>query len=223
MSSSEGSNVYDDVDPMQIVSDDDYVPEVQVILSDSDSTSDSDMDDFQPFALLGDIIDDDVLAIAPPLNDIVIICHPEGDVVEVIPLDVAPLDVMPFIVDLDDDDDVVPVILVDHMDADLGDGEVHDVVILDIASPVVSVIDISPALQAIGLQRNVDFGDDAMPAKPVIPAPIPVPAPDASPEHIRLMRFAPIIPPTGHSDEAGPSGHAHIPPSDMDLYYQQFR
>ncbi|MFS7976369.1 hypothetical protein Hanom_Chr10g00891661 [Helianthus anomalus] len=169
MSSSEGSNVYDDVDPMEIVSGNDYVSEVQVISSDSDSTSDS-VDDFQPFALLGDIIDDDVLAIPPLLNDIVILGHPEDEhVVEVIPLDVAPLDVMPFIVDLDDDDDVVPVIPVYHMDDDLGNGEVHDVVILDIASLMVSVINISSdadtdsdassyasvtssALQSIGLQ-----------------------------------------------------------------------
>ncbi|KAF5803127.1 hypothetical protein HanXRQr2_Chr06g0267681 [Helianthus annuus] len=119
MSSSEGSNVYDDMDPMELVSDDEYVPEVQVITSDSESASGDDLDDFQPFALLDDIIDDDVLAIPPLFNDIVIMGHLEGEhVVKVIPFDVIPLAAIPFIVDLDDDDDVIPVIPVDHVDAD---------------------------------------------------------------------------------------------------------
>ncbi|KAJ0764872.1 hypothetical protein HanPI659440_Chr08g0297041 [Helianthus annuus] len=125
MSSSEGSNVYDDVDPMELVSNDEVVPEVQVITSDSESASYDDLDDFQPFALLDDIVDDDVLAIPPLLNDIVIMGHPEGEhVVEAVPFDVVPLDAIPFIVDLDDDDDVILVIPVDHVDADLADGEV---------------------------------------------------------------------------------------------------
>ncbi|MFS8007384.1 hypothetical protein Hanom_Chr14g01260361 [Helianthus anomalus] len=174
MSSFEGSNVYDDVDPMDLVSDNEIVPEVQVITSDSESASDDDLDDFQPFALPGDIIDADVLG---------------EHVVEIIPFDVVPFDAIPFIVDLEDDDDVIPVIPVDHVDADLGDGEVHDVVILDVASPVVSVMDISSdsdtnsddpsgafftssALQAVGLQRYPNFGDGIMPAEPVIPAPV---------------------------------------------------
>ncbi|KAJ0773735.1 hypothetical protein HanOQP8_Chr03g0103701 [Helianthus annuus] len=191
MSSSKGSNVYDDVDPMELVSDDEHVPEVQVITSDSESAPDNDLDDFQPFTLLGDIIEDDVLAIPPLLNDIVIMGNPKGEnVVEVIPFDVIPLAAIPFIVDLDDDDDVIPVIPVDHVDVDLGDGEVFDLVILDVASPVVSVMDISSdsdtdsdvlsgasvtssALQAVGLQSYPDFGDDIMPAEPVIPVPIP--------------------------------------------------
>ncbi|XP_022004395.1 myb-related transcription factor, partner of profilin-like [Helianthus annuus] len=218
MSSSEGSNIYDDVDPMTPSSDDDYIPEVQVITSDSETGSDSDMDDFQPFAYLGDIVDDDVLAVPPPLNDIMIIGHPEGEhIVEIIPLDVLPLAMVPF-VDLDeDDDDIVPVIPVEHIDDDLGDGDVYDVVILDIASPVVSVIDISSdadtdsyassyasvtssALQALGLQRNADLElDDVLPDEPVVP----------TPNHI-----ASILPQTDHTDEAGPSGHAHIPPSE---------
>ncbi|MFS7976368.1 hypothetical protein Hanom_Chr10g00891651 [Helianthus anomalus] len=54
-----------------------------------------------------------------------------------------------------------------------------------------------------------------MPAEPVIPATIPVPSPDASPEHIRLVRFTPTIPLINHTDEAGPSGHAHIPPISL--------
>ncbi|MFS8023529.1 hypothetical protein Hanom_Chr16g01452501 [Helianthus anomalus] len=234
MSSSEGSNVYDDVDPMDLVSDNEIVPEVQVITSDSESTSDDDLGDFQPFTLLGDIIDDD------------------GEhVVEIKPFDVVPLDAIPFIFDLEDDDDVIPVILVDHVDADLRDGDVHDMVILDVASPVVSVMDISSysdtdsdassyasvtssALQAIGLQRYRDFGDDIMPAEPVIPAPVQIPTPPHTPVHAptdepiqahvsdgstdrkRLMCFTPTSIPTHHPDEAEPSGHTHIPPRETD-------
>ncbi|KAF5818289.1 hypothetical protein HanXRQr2_Chr02g0063331 [Helianthus annuus] len=124
MSSSEGSNVYDDVDPMELVSDDKYVLEVQVITSISESASDGDMDDIQSFALPDDIIEDDVLAIPPLLNDIVIIGHPEGEhVVEIIPFDIITLAAIPFVVDLDDDDDVIPVFPVDHVDDDLGDGK----------------------------------------------------------------------------------------------------
>ncbi|MFS7935844.1 hypothetical protein Hanom_Chr05g00408281 [Helianthus anomalus] len=168
MSSSKGSNVYDDMDPMKLASDDEVVPEVQVI------TSDNELDDFQPFALLGDIIDD-LLAIPPLLNEIVIMGHPKGeDIVEVVPFDVIPLDVIPYIIDLDDDDDIIPVIPVDHMDADLGDGEVHDVVILDVASHVVTVV---------GLHRYPDFGDDSMPDEPVIPTPVQTPTPPHTPVH----------------------------------------
>ncbi|KAM0037720.1 hypothetical protein Hdeb2414_s0013g00406571 [Helianthus debilis subsp. tardiflorus] len=255
MSSSKGSNVYDDVDPMELVSDDEVVLEVQVITSDSESASDNNLDDFEPCALLGDIIDDDVLAIPPLLNDIVIMVHPEGEhIVEIIPFDVVPLDAIPFIVDLDDEDDVIPVIPVDHVDADLGDEEVHDVVVLDVASPMVSVMDISSdsetdsdasfyasitssALQAVGLQRYPDFGDDIMPVEPVIPAPVQIPTPPHTPVHaptdepihapvsdgstdcIRLMHFTPTSLPTRHPDEAGPSGHTHIQPGQTDPYY----
>ncbi|MFS7946316.1 hypothetical protein Hanom_Chr06g00534601 [Helianthus anomalus] len=193
MSSSKGSNVYDDVDPMELVSDDEFVSEVQVITSDSESAFDGDIDDFQLFALLDDIIKDD------------------GEhVVEVIPFDVIPLDAIPFVVDLDDDDDIIPVILVDHADADLGDGEVFDLVILHAASPVISVV---------GLQRYPDFGDDIMPAEPVILAPIPSLTPPHAPVHAPTDEptQAPIT--TRHPDEAGPSGHAHIPPGETDLYY----
>ncbi|MFS7940018.1 hypothetical protein Hanom_Chr05g00458721 [Helianthus anomalus] len=183
MSSSEGSNIYEDVDPMTCSLDDDYIPEVQVITSDSETGSDSDMDDFQPFAFLGDIVDDDVLDVPPLSNDIVIIGHPEGEhVVEIIPLDVLPLAMVPF-VDLDEDnDDIVPL-------------------------------------------------DDVLPDEPVVPAPGHIPTPphslahlpaeepsqapvsEGSMDRIRLMRFVPILPHTDHIDEAGPSGHAHIPPN----------
>ncbi|KAJ0532580.1 hypothetical protein HanIR_Chr09g0398551 [Helianthus annuus] len=202
MSSSEGSNIYDDVDPMTPSSDDDYIPEVQVITSDSETGSDSDMDDFQPFAYLGDIVDDDVLAVPPPLNDIVIIGHPEGEhIVEIIPLDVLPLAMVPF-VDLDeDDDDIVPVIPVEHIDDDLGDGDVYDLVILDVAAPVVPIIVLSSdsdtdsdaptgasvtssALLAVGLHRYAVELDDVLPDEPVVPAPGHIPTPPHSLAHL---------------------------------------
>ncbi|KAJ0533459.1 hypothetical protein HanRHA438_Chr09g0390691 [Helianthus annuus] len=185
---------------MELVSDDEVVPEVYVITSDSESASNDDLDDFQLFALLDDIIDDDVLAIPSLLNDIVIMGHPEGEhVVEVIPFDVIPLAAIPFIVDLDDDDDVILVIPVDLVDVDLGDRELFDVVILDVASQVVSVMAISTdsdtdsdapfgasvtssALQDIGLQRYPDFGDDIMLAEPVIPIPIQ----SSTPPHVQV-------------------------------------
>ncbi|KAJ0953757.1 hypothetical protein HanRHA438_Chr00c48g0858401 [Helianthus annuus] len=242
MSSSEGSNIYDDVDPMTPSSDDDYIPEVQVITSDSETGSDSDMDDFQPFAFLGDIVDDDVLDVPPLLNDIVIIGHPEGEhVVEIIPLDVLPLAMVPF-VDLDEDDnDIVPVIPLEHIDDDLGDGDVYDLLILDVAAPVVPIIVLSsdsdtdsdaPTGASVTSSALLPVElDDVLPDEPVVPAPghiltpphslahLPAEEPSQAPvsegsmDRIRLMRFAPILPHTDHNNEAGPSGHAHIPPN----------
>ncbi|XP_021996020.1 pollen-specific leucine-rich repeat extensin-like protein 4 [Helianthus annuus] len=76
-----------------------------------------------------------------------------------------------------------------------------------------------------------------MPAEPVITAPVQIPTPPHTPVHaptdepiqapvldgstdrIRLMRFTPTSLPTRHPDEAGPSGHAHIPPGETDPYY----
>ncbi|MFS7945061.1 hypothetical protein Hanom_Chr06g00519531 [Helianthus anomalus] len=140
MSSSKSSGLSDEHDPMVIVSNDEVSPVPEVFTSDTDSDpdpelmcDDEDLDDFQPFALpdFGDDI---------PFED--------GHVVEPIPIHAIPLAAIPaedwpFITDLDDDDDVIPVLQVDHPDEDLDDGEVFDVTILEVASPVVSVIDIS--------------------------------------------------------------------------------
>ncbi|MFS8032814.1 hypothetical protein Hanom_Chr17g01562081 [Helianthus anomalus] len=122
MSSSESSGLSDKHDPMAIVSDD------------------------EPFALpdFGDDAPfiDDVLALPLPLHDQLIIGHPDDEhLVEPIPIHVIPLAAIPaedwsIIVDLDDDVDV-PVIKEEHPDHDLGDGEVFDIAILDVASPVV--------------------------------------------------------------------------------------
>ncbi|MFS7978405.1 hypothetical protein Hanom_Chr10g00915111 [Helianthus anomalus] len=174
MSSSEGSNVYDDLDPMELVSDDEYGPGVEIITSDSESdpeedpnflSDDDDMDDFQPFALPDGIVED--------------------------PSHLLPY---PFILDLDDDVDDIPVFHVGNVDGELGDGEVFDVAILEVASPVVSVIDIpsystsdfdvhskasviSSTLRVVGLEAHPSDNDDVSSALPATPAPTPSPTP----------------------------------------------
>ncbi|KAF5756072.1 hypothetical protein HanXRQr2_Chr17g0810321 [Helianthus annuus] len=180
MSSSESSGVYDDHDPMELVSDYEYGPVAEVLTLDKDSdpeedldfiSNDDDMDDFQPLALpvlaINDVpLEDDVLALSPQLHDIVIVGHPEGEhLVEVIPFPAIPLaaiqhDDWPFVIDLHDDNDVVPVFHVDHL----------DVAILHVVSPVVYVVDISydsdsresvtsSALRTVGLEAHP--ADDA--------------------------------------------------------------
>ncbi|MFS7936983.1 hypothetical protein Hanom_Chr05g00422171 [Helianthus anomalus] len=92
---------------------------------------------------------------------------------------------------------------VDHLDDDLGDGEVFDIAILDVASPVVSVIDISfdsgpdsfadsfesvtsLALLAAGLGAYPTDDDDAISVAPESPVHIPTPTdtPPHTPTHI---------------------------------------
>ncbi|KAJ0814998.1 hypothetical protein HanPSC8_Chr17g0792311 [Helianthus annuus] len=103
MSSSASSGIYDDVDPMEISSD--------------------------SFTLLDPILDDvrmedDVLAAPPQHHEIIIIGHPEGEhLVQILPIDVIPLAAVPFM-ELSDDEDEVPIIHVDHLDDEIGDGEV---------------------------------------------------------------------------------------------------
>ncbi|KAJ0715320.1 hypothetical protein HanPI659440_Chr13g0499741 [Helianthus annuus] len=157
MSSLVSSDMTEEYDPMALVSDDEVASAPEIFTSDSETdpelmSDDDDLDDFQPFALhdFGDDIPsvDDVLAFPLPIHDQLIIGHPDGEhLVEPIPIHAIPLTAIPaedwpFVVDLDDDIDV-PVIEVDHIDDDLGDGEVFDITILDVASPVVSFIDIS--------------------------------------------------------------------------------
>ncbi|MFS7936186.1 hypothetical protein Hanom_Chr05g00412551 [Helianthus anomalus] len=120
MSSSESSRLYDDHDPMELVSDDEVGPAEEVFTSDTDSdpkedpdlmSDDDDLDDFQPFALPdladGDIpLVDDVLALPQLIHDQLIIGHPDGEnIIEsipipAIPLSVIPLEDWPFIVNL---------------------------------------------------------------------------------------------------------------------------
>ncbi|MFS7966883.1 hypothetical protein Hanom_Chr09g00779191 [Helianthus anomalus] len=153
MSSSESSDLSDEHDHMELVSDDEIGPVEEVFTSDTDSDPDEDpdfvsdddaLDEFHPFAL-PDFTDDDI-----PLED--------G---------------------------------VDAIDPDLIDGEVFDVALLEVASPVVSVVDISSdsdsdshtdsresvtssALQAVGLEAYL-ADDDAISAAPASHAPTSTP------------------------------------------------
>ncbi|MFS7986824.1 hypothetical protein Hanom_Chr11g01014751 [Helianthus anomalus] len=116
-------------------------------------SDDKDLDDFQPFALpdFGDDVpfDDDVLALPLPIHDELIIGHPDGEHVSepipiyAIPLAAIPAEDWPLIIDLDADDDEIAVFHENLSIKDLGDGDIFDIAILDVASPVVSVIYIS--------------------------------------------------------------------------------
>ncbi|KAJ0614962.1 hypothetical protein HanIR_Chr02g0068511 [Helianthus annuus] len=197
MSSFEGSGLSDEHDPMAIVSDDEaaHAPEIFISNSESDPemmSDDDDPGDFQPFALLdfGDdiLFIDDVLALPLPIHDQLIIGHPDGEhIVEPIPIHAIPLATIPaedwpFVVNLDDDVDV-PVFEVDYPDDDLSDGKVFDIAIIDVASPFVSVIDISSdsdpdsdtdsfvsvtssALRAASLEAYPTDDDDAISVAP---------------------------------------------------------
>ncbi|MFS7998730.1 hypothetical protein Hanom_Chr12g01157361 [Helianthus anomalus] len=207
MSSFESISLSDEHDPMAIISDDEVAHVPEIFTSDSESdlemmSDDDDLDDIQSFALsdFGDDVPfvDDVLALPLPPHDQLIIGHSDGEhLVELIPIHAIPLAAIPsedwpFVVDLDDDVDV-PVIEVDHPNDDFGDGEVLDIVILDVASLVVSVIDISSdsdadsfesmtfsALRAAGLEAYPT--DDGVVS--VAPAtPVHVPTPTGTPPH----------------------------------------
>ncbi|KAJ0765871.1 hypothetical protein HanPI659440_Chr08g0308771 [Helianthus annuus] len=213
MSSFERSGLLEEHDPMAIVSDDEIAPAPEIFTSDSETdpelmSDDDDLDDFQPFALpdFGDDIPfiDDVLAFPLSIHDQLIIGHPDGEhivepiLIHVVPLGAIPAEDWPFVIDLDDDIDV-PVIEVDHIDDDLGDGEVFDIAILDVASPVASVFDISSdsdpdstadsfasltslPLLAAGLGAYpTDDDDDAMSIAP--PSPVHVPTSPPTPDH----------------------------------------
>ncbi|KAJ0588585.1 hypothetical protein HanIR_Chr04g0176301 [Helianthus annuus] len=215
-------------------------------------SDDDDPNDFQPFALpnFGDDIPfiDDVLALPLPIQDQLIIGHPDGEhIVEPIPIPAIPLAAIPdedwpFVVDLDDDIDV-PVIEEDHIDDDLGDGEVFDIVILDVASPVVPVIGISSdsdpdsvsdsfesvtssALLAAGVRAypTDDDDDDAMSVAPS--SHVHIPTPPYTPDHILAPVSAPVdslpvapsstqIPPT---TLVTPVSGCSLPPPTLDTH-----
>ncbi|MFS8023867.1 hypothetical protein Hanom_Chr16g01456551 [Helianthus anomalus] len=82
-----------------------------------------------------------------------------------------PLVVVP-LVDLEDDDDVdIPVIHVEHLDDDLGDGEVHAIVILELPSPIVSVVDISSTASSMAPSTHTPASspDTVLPTHATIP------------------------------------------------------
>ncbi|KAF5817931.1 hypothetical protein HanXRQr2_Chr02g0058801 [Helianthus annuus] len=202
MSSSKSSGLSEDHDPMVVVSDDEVAPDPEIFTSDTVSDPEmlsEDDDDFQPFALPdfgNDVpIFDNVLAFPLPIHDQLIIGHPDGEhLVEPVPIDTVPLAAVtpkdwPFDDLLDNDLDIF---VGDHPVGDQGDGEVDDVAILDIPSPVISVIDISSdsdlhsvadsfesvtssALHVAGVRAYAtDLDDeDAMSAAPPLPSVLP--------------------------------------------------
>ncbi|KAJ0447748.1 hypothetical protein HanRHA438_Chr17g0815811 [Helianthus annuus] len=171
MSSSE-SGLFEENDPMGIVSNDDEVAPTPEVFT-SDTESDLDMisdneDDFQPFALpdfgnavpdADDILINDVFALPIPIHDHLIIGHPDGEhlvapILDVVPLVAIPPEDWPF-GDLFDDD--VDLFMGDHLAGEQGDGEVDDVIVLDVPPPIVP---------ATGLLLYATDDDDAMSAAP---------------------------------------------------------
>ncbi|KAJ0525270.1 hypothetical protein HanHA300_Chr09g0310111 [Helianthus annuus] len=233
MSSSE-SGLSEEHDPMAIVSDDEVAPAPEVFTSDTESDPDmisDDEDDIQPFALpdfgddipdADDILIDDIFALPIPIHDHLIIGHPDGEhLVAPIPIDAVPLAAVPpedwpFDDLLDDDFDIFAG---DHPVGEQGDGEVDDVIVLDVPPPVVPVIDISSdssvhsvadsfesvtssARQAAGLRLYATDDDDAMSAAPSSPIRAPTPPhvpdhvhdPDPFPDPFGIPFIAPLIP-----------------------------
>ncbi|KAJ0522009.1 hypothetical protein HanRHA438_Chr10g0455251 [Helianthus annuus] len=153
MSSSE-SGLSDAHDPMAIVSDDEIVPEQEIFTSDTESDPEmlsDDEDDFQPFSLpdFGDdapIADgipvEDLFDFPAPIHDHLIIGYPDGEhivapILDPVPLVVIPPEDWPF----DDLFDVDVDLFLDGHPADAqGDGEVDDVVVLDVPPLVIPVI-----------------------------------------------------------------------------------
>ncbi|MFS8024816.1 hypothetical protein Hanom_Chr16g01467831 [Helianthus anomalus] len=223
MSSSESSGLSEEHDPLAIISDDEIASAPEIFTSHSETdpemmSDDEDLEDFQPFALpdFGDDVPfvDDVLALPLPIHDQLIIAHPDGEhIVEPIPIHDIPLAAIPaedwpFVFDLDDDVEV-PV---------FGDGEVFDIAILDRASPIVSVIDISSdtdpdsdtdsfesetshALRAAGLEAYPTDDDDAMSIAPTTPALVPTltDTPSHTPTHVTSDNFSQPPVPVDHS------------------------
>ncbi|MFS7948731.1 hypothetical protein Hanom_Chr06g00563341 [Helianthus anomalus] len=156
MSSSE-SGLSNDHDPIAVVSDDEVALEPEVFISDSVSYLEmlsDDEDDFQPFALpdfgddapiADDIPIDDIFAFPAPIQDHLIIGPPDGEhivapILDDVPLVVIPPEDWPF-GDLFDDD--VDLFLGDPLVDAQGDGEVDDVVVLEIPPHAIPVIEIS--------------------------------------------------------------------------------
>ncbi|MFS7996832.1 hypothetical protein Hanom_Chr12g01134451 [Helianthus anomalus] len=219
MSSSESglSNAHD---PMAIISADEIVPELEIFTSDTESDPDmlsDDEDDFQPFALpdLGDdtpIADgipvEDIFALPAAIHDHLIIVYPDGEhivtpILDPVPLMVIPPEDWPFDNLFDDDVDL----FLDGTPADAqGDGEVDDVVVLDVPPPAILVIEISSdsslhsvadsfesvtssALRAAGHQLHAtDSNDDtAMSAAPSSPVRAPTPLTSQSTSLIQTL------------------------------------
>ncbi|MFS7928881.1 hypothetical protein Hanom_Chr04g00326021 [Helianthus anomalus] len=184
MSSFESSGLSDVHDPMAIVSDDEIAPILEIFTPDSESDPEMISVDDDDFQpfALPDFGDD-----APFADDVLAFPLPIHD---------------QLIIGHPDD----------HPDDDQGDGEVDDIAILDIHSPIVSNIDISSdsdpdvvvdsfesvtpsALLAAGVRAYpTDDEDDAMSVAPS--SPLRVPTPPHAHDHIPDPISAPIdLPP----------------------------
>ncbi|KAL9994387.1 hypothetical protein Hdeb2414_s0917g00960851 [Helianthus debilis subsp. tardiflorus] len=169
--SSSKSGLSDDHDPMAVVSDDEVAPEPEVFTSDSESDPEmmsGDEDDFQPFALpdFGDdapVVDgipiDDAFAFPAPIQDHLIIGHPDGEhivapILDVVPLVVIPPEDWPF----DDLFDVyVDLFLGEPLVDAQGDGEIDDVVVPEIPPPAIPVIEIYSDSSLLSVADSFEF------------------------------------------------------------------
>ncbi|KAJ0699913.1 hypothetical protein HanOQP8_Chr10g0361521 [Helianthus annuus] len=198
------SGLSEEHDPMVVTSDDEIAQEPGVFTSDTESDPEmisEDEDDFHPFALsdfgddityADDILIDDVFALPIPVHEHLIIGHRDGEVL------VAPLPI-----------DVVPLAA--------GDGEVDDVIVLDVPPTVVPFIDISSDSSVYSVADSFEsvtssacrlrdsafmllINDDAMSAAPSSPIRAPTPphvpghVPDPDPVSFGLPFVAPLIP-----------------------------
>ncbi|MFS7947219.1 hypothetical protein Hanom_Chr06g00545531 [Helianthus anomalus] len=152
MASSASTGIYDDVDPMEIASDNEF-PRVPFTLPDP--------------ILDGEPMEDDVLAVGPHQNEFVIIGHPDGaNIIDYIPLYVMPLAVVSFM-ELPDDEDEVLVIHVDHLDIEISD---------DISYSDVSDDASSSAIRRAGLRADAtDSSFDTIPIATQSPVRTPAP------------------------------------------------
>ncbi|KAJ0810163.1 hypothetical protein HanPI659440_Chr01g0023581 [Helianthus annuus] len=214
--SSSESGLSEEHDPMAIVSDDEVAPIPEFFFT-SDTESDpeilsDDDDDFQPFALpdFGDDVPfvdgvpvDDIFALPIPIHDHLIIGHPDAEhlvapILDVVPLVAIPPGDWPFDDLFDDDFDIFAD---DHPAGKQGDGEVDDYIVLDVPSPVVSVIEISSdssihsvaesfesvtssALQAAGLQLYATDLDDEDTVSTTPSSPVRAPTPPPVLDHV---------------------------------------
>ncbi|MFS7919062.1 hypothetical protein Hanom_Chr03g00208481 [Helianthus anomalus] len=158
--SSSKSGLSEEYNPMGIVSDDDEValaPEVFTLDTESDPDMISDdNDDFQPF-VLPDFGDDIPVVVDVLIDDTFALPIPDQDH-----------------------------LIIGHPDGEhLGDGEVDDVIVLDVPPPV-----------AAGLRLYATDDDDAMSAAPSSPirAPTPPHVPDPVPDTFAIPFIAPLFP-----------------------------
>ncbi|MFS7936196.1 hypothetical protein Hanom_Chr05g00412651 [Helianthus anomalus] len=124
-----------------------------------------------------------------------------------------------------DDEDDIPVIHVGHPDDDIGDGEVLDIAILEVSSPVVSVIDISSSdtsddassteIRQAGLRA--DATESSFHSIPIVtPSPDHTLAPISA--HVHSLPVAPLDTQTPHTTPVIPVPGCPLPPLITDSH-----